>query len=329
VEALRAGKPLIVTGCGTSYHTALVAARYFQALAGVDAQALPSFDLAWYRPEVARGKVLLAISHSGASKATLDAVAQAGPLASAVLAISAAPSTPLAQRADAHIGMAGGWEKALPKTRIFTAGCFQLLHLAALGGMSRKVAAPLPEPALLRKAMEVTLETARAVIDQAAAEWKRFDVFTFLGGGPAWITAAEAALKMRENNYTYAEGYEAEELSHGRTASFEKDRPVVGILLRGPSISRVTDMLETARYIGAPTMLIVEEGAGPVPQADFTVTIPAMPSEFAAAILAAIPLQFFSHQFSLHRDLDPDTIRLDQPDRAYVENRWIFPPGTH
>jgi glucosamine 6-phosphate synthetase-like amidotransferase/phosphosugar isomerase protein len=113
--------------------------------------------------------------------------------------------------------------------------------------------APFSVKDALPKTMADALEKNRAAVDEAAGAWKDYETSAFFGGGPAWVTAVEAALKMRENNYTVCDGYEVEEIAHGRTAPFQAGRPVIGIVLRGPSLERANDMLATARYCGAPT----------------------------------------------------------------------------
>lgn len=332
VEVLAAGTPVVTTGNGTSFHLALLAARYIQAYAGVEARAVPSFDLAWYSPELTAGKTLIAVSHSGATKATLDAIEAGRRFGPFVVGLSHSLDTKLAKASDLALALPGGREKALPKTMTFTTGAVQFLRLAAEAGRLRgRPSEPLGPAAAVREALARALETNRTVVDEAAHAWKDYETFTFFGGGPAWVTAVEAALKMRENNYTVSEGYEVEEIAHGRTAPFQARRPVVGIILRGPSRERANDILATARYCGAPTMAVVEEGAegGESDHADFRLTVPRMPSEAAAAIAAVVPLQWFSHQYSVVNDINPDSIRLDDPVHAYAENAWVFPPGTH
>lgn len=331
VEELAAGRSVILTGCGTSYHLALLGARYLQAIANIDARAIPSFDLAWYQPEISAGKVVIAISQSGASKATRDAIAQARKYDTQIVSITASDDTPMAQESDLHLVLPGGRETALPKTRVFTTGAVQLLRLAfEIRKLSDgQFSSPFLPPTDLRLAMEQVLNQNREMIDLVASKWNKFDLFTFVGGGPAWVVACEAALKMRENNYTFAEGYEVEEFAHGRTCSFETNRPFIAFALRGPSIARIGDVIANARYLNVPTMAIVEDGIDSLPEVDYTLKIPRMPSEFTAAILAAMPMQLFSHQFSLVRNIDPDTIRMDQPDFKFAHRKWIFPPGTH
>ena len=331
IKKMAARIPVVLTGCGTSYHMALLGERYLQVVAGIDAKALPSFDLAWHRPELAEEKIVIAISESGASKATRDAVAEAKKKNAFIVGITGSAETPIVKESDLCLILPGGRETALPKTRIFTTGAVQLLRLAF---ETRKLSddafpSPFPRPEELRMAMEQVLSENRKTVDFAANAWNNFEMFTFAGSGAAWVAACEAALKMRENNYTYAEGYEIEEFAHGRTRSFAKDRPLITFVLNGPSVGRACDLINNAIDLGVPTMAVVEEGVSGLPNVCYTIKIPKMPSEFTSSIVATIPMMLFSHQFTLMRDIDPDLIRLDQPDFEISHKKWIFPPGTH
>ena len=331
IQKIADKRPVILTGCGTSFHLALLGERYFETIGQVTAKAVPSFDLAWYRAESAKDKIVIAISQSGASKATRDAIAEVKKQGAYVVSITASSESKMAKESDSHILLPGGPEKALPKTRVFTTGSLQLLRLAyeTRKKSDSSFKTPFPQPAELKTAMEKALTDNRAIIDEAAKEWNKYDMFTFVGGGPAWVLSCEIALKMRENNYTFSEGYETEEFGHGRTCSFFPNRPLVAFVMRGPCIERTADVINNAIDIKVPTMAVVEEGVTGLPKTDYVIRTPAMPCDFTAAIVAALPMQLFSHQFTLVRGINPDMIRLDDADFKLSHNKWIFPPGTH
>ena len=331
IQKMADKQPVVLTGCGTSYHLAMLGERYLESVGLVSAKAIPSFDLAWYRSEMTKGKIVIAISQSGASKATRDAIAQTKKQGAYVVSITSSPETKMAKESDSHILMPGGPEKALPKTRVYTTGSLQLLRLAY---ETRKKSdstykSPFPFPQALKSAMEKALNDNRAIIDEAAKAWNKYENFTFVGGGAAWVLSCEIALKMRENNYTFSEGYESEEFGHGRTCSFYPDRPLVAFVMQGPAVERTGDIINNAKDMKVPTMAVIEEGVTGVPKTDYVIPVPSMPCEFTSAIVAALPMQLFSHQFTLLRNINPDMIRLDDPEFEVSHHKWIFPPGTH
>lgn len=331
VGVLRSGVPVVLTGCGTSYHLALNGARYFSAVAGVDSRAVTSFELHRYSSGVVSGKALVAISHSGATKATLDAVAAVRSSVSKTVAVSAHEETKLARLADVAISLPGGWEEAYPKTMTYTCGSLQLLRIAceaAASACPAEITGILRDPAKVRAWFEQSLDRNRELVREAARAWKDRGVFTFTGGGPGWTTAVEAALKMRENNYTASEGMEVEEIAHGRMASLSPDRPLIAVVL--PSCAdRAADIINAARHLGAPTMLVADETVAGEFSADFVLPVPSTPSELVTSLLAVTPLQYFSYELSLAKGINPDSIRTDDPVFAFAQSKWIFPPGTH
>lgn len=328
VDILRSGTPVVLTGCGTSYHMALNGARYFATVAGIDAWAVTSFDLERYSFPAASGKLLLAISHSGTTKATLDAVEKVRNSVAKVVAISAREDTKLARSADIAIVLPGGWEEAYPKTMTYTCGSLQLLRIACATASCEPARKILPDAPTVGTWLQESFDRNKDVVKEAAAAWKDRDVFTFVGGGPGWVAALEIALKMRENNYTASEGIEVEEIAHGRMAAVNRTRPLVCIAL--PSCAdRAADIVNAARHLGAPTMVVADENLAGEFSADFVLTVPATSSELLTAILAVSPLQYFSHQLSLAKGINPDSIRTDDPVFAFAQSKWIFPSGTH
>lgn len=329
VDALKSDRSIIVTGCGTSYHLAIAAARYFRDVAKVNAHAIPSFDLAWYASDFVKDKILFAISHSGATKTTLDIVKQVKGEATQVFSLSKDQETKLAAASDVALVLPGGFEKAFPKTMTFTSGCIQLYRIALEVAKAKFGKADSLCADEIADLMETALHNNLEVVQEAVQAWKNYEIFNFVGGGPAWLSAMEVAIKMKENNYTASEGIEVEEITHGRTAAIQEGRPVVLIALNGPSVDRLCDVLESSKYVGAPTMVVQEEGVTLTSTADFTIRLPKCPNEIIAAIVAMLPLQVFSNDFALANGYNPDAIRLDDPKWEYPHGKWIFPPGTH
>jgi len=331
ISELSIRRSVVLVGCGTSYHVALLGERYFQVIAGINAHALPSFDFALYRPELVRDKILIAISESGAAKPTREAVDEAKKRNALTAGVTGSAETPIAQVADLHIVVPGGPEKVGPKTRTFATGTVLLLRLAyevrKLNDASYPN--PFPEPAVFRLALEKAYSDSRKTIDKAASDWCDLEMFTFTGSGPAWVAAFEAALKMRENNYTFAEGHETEEYAHGRTRSYAKDRPLIVFALNAPGIERCIDLINNALENKVPVMVVAEEGVSEIPHVDYLIRIPKMPSDNISSIIAAMVMMMFSHQLSLAKKIDPDIIRLDQQEFLTSHRKWIFPPGTH
>ena len=324
-------RPLIITGCSTSFSIAQAAARFFDEIAGIDCRAVPSFDLENYTGASIRGKILIAISQSGTTRATLGAIARARSTGIwQVVGVSASGASPMEQVVDFSLPLPGERERAMAKTLTFSLGSVMFLRLASAiadrltPGLRRSL-----EPASdLGRRLRRALDDNRPTIEAAAAAWASWKDFVLVGAGPAWPTALEIGSRMRATSYTASDGYELEEFTHGLVSSLGPRHPLILIALDGPGWRRSGDLLASARHVGCPTMLVVEDGVG-LDGAEYVLRIGGGGSEHEAAIVASLPLQLFTHQLAVCKGIDPDTMRRDVASYDEVYNDWLFPPGVH
>ena len=206
---------ILFTGCGTSFHAAQTGGDAVQALELV------------LRPE-RDADVLVAVSHEGTTKLTLEAV-QAWP--GETWLVTGAPDSPLARECD-HVVVAtpeieGSWCHTVSYTCAVTA-------IAALLGQDVSELPGAVEEELERPAL--------------ASEHERFVI---AGAGSAWPTAQEAALKLREGAFVAAEAHHTEQLLHGHLAAV--DESVRCFVLEGEglrSAERARDALGALRELG-------------------------------------------------------------------------------
>jgi glutamine---fructose-6-phosphate transaminase (isomerizing) len=205
---------LVFTGCGTSYNAAQTGGRAVEAL---DASISP--------PDA---DVLVCVSHEGTTRMTREA-ARAFP--GRTLAVTAVEASPLATECDAAFGMPGPPEESYCHTRGYTCA---VATLAALRGED---IAGLP--AAVEKALR-----------QDVGESPAGRVLV-TGAGPAWPTAQEGVLKLREGAYLPAEALHTEELLHGHLAAI--DETVRAYVLDGP---RAADAVRALETLGCETTLV-------------------------------------------------------------------------
>ena len=137
--------------------------------------------------------------------------------------------------------------------------------------------------------------------------------YWFVGGGPNTATAYEAALKMNEANHTKTVGYNCEQFLHGPWAGVDPDDVVFLIAPPGPSYERCLNAARVTREIGAPIVALVREDDREIAAlAAETIALPVI-DELLSPILSVVPLQLFTYHLALHRGVNPDTMRADQP----------------
>lgn len=301
---------LLLAGIGTSFHAAVVGEYLFRLASShrVDARAVHSFELVHYG-RVSPGDALVVLSHRGTktfSMQALEAGARQGILCVAVTGRGHGPS--MAQAAVVLETVPQ--EVSAAHTVSYTAALATLALVARETGPSG--APPLEGlervPDLQRRALG--LESRCRELAQAFGEARRF---LFVGGGPNTATAWEAALKMKESNYTYAEGLHVEQVLHGPAASMGPDTVLVVLAPPGPSRSRARDVLRAGRTVGAPTILLAEEGDAALgEEADHVLWFPPLP-ELLSPLVYVLPLQLFAYYGAVVRGANPDTLRTDDP----------------
>jgi glucosamine--fructose-6-phosphate aminotransferase (isomerizing) len=210
---------VVYTGCGTSFHAAQTGGEAYQALEAV--LAPPRADL------------MVAISHEGETKLTLEA-AQAfdGP----VWLVTGTEKGPIAELAEKVLVVTPAIEESYCHTASYTAA---VAALAALRGEDVR---------WLRQAIDGVLSDPFP-----DGEWERVAV---VGAGRDWPTAQEAVLKLREGAYIAAEAHETEQILHGHFAAIDEKVHVFVLEGEGRAAERAADVVKALGEIGAETTLV-------------------------------------------------------------------------
>jgi glucosamine--fructose-6-phosphate aminotransferase (isomerizing) len=205
---------VLFTGCGTSFHAAQTGGEAVQAL---DLVLRPAPD-----PDV-----LVAISHEGTTKITLEAVrAWQGEK----WLITGAPESPIAAECDHVVVAAPEIERSWCHTASYTSA---VAAIAALRGQDISELPDLVEEELARPA--------------APSDHERFLI---AGAGGTWPTAQEAALKLREGAHVAAEAHHTEQLLHGHLAAVDESVRCFVLEGEGRAAERARDALAALRELG-------------------------------------------------------------------------------
>lgn len=328
-------KRLYAAGCGTSTHAAAYARYAFHELAGLDLYPMNSFDLLHYTPHDIDHAGVLAYSHSGATKCTVDAAVKVRRPARFVLALTNLSGRPLSDAATHTQMIPGGRDDALAKTKSFTTGMLINLLLALeWGSVSGYLSDESREVweqrlALVPSWVDTVIKEVEPVIRENADRFAKLDHWLFAGPGPSAVIAAEIALKMKETCYVVAEGYDSEEAAHGRLQPLDGRYTLVALEGGSPKDRRVLDIALASRLITAQVMAVVHSETSAVgAAADFCIKLPDVGHELLSAMANVIPGQLLSYYGATARGYDPDIIREDDP-RYGAAASMVFPPGTH
>lgn len=294
---------VFVVACGSAYHSGLVAKYAIEQWVRIPVQIEVASEFRYRDPVIDEHTLVLAISQSGETADTLEAVRHAKARGAKVLAVCNTNGAQIPRESDAVLYTHAGPEIGVASTKAFVA------QLAAnyVVGLALAQAKGTKHPDEIRQIWNA-LEAIPAAIDQAlqvqqqvgevAAELAPVQTMLFLGRGVGYPVALEGALKLKELAYIHAEGFPAGELKHGPIALIEDDVPVVVVVPspRGAQVlhSKIVSNIQEVRARGARTIVIAEEGdEAVIPYADWLIRLPAAPS-IMQPLVATVPLQFLA-----------------------------------
>lgn len=312
----------VCTGAGTSSYVARMASVLWRVIVGARAHdELPSY-LAHYPFWRYAGRACgMAFSHSGKSKTVVEAVDAAVDSGIPVIGVTSLAGSPVATAASMTLIAPDGLEPIGPKTRSYVCALVLVTKLAVLTAHAMaRTDAPVAEasqalsqmPALLGE----VLRTADTFAQAAADAWVEKRKFVFLGSGPNYGTVLEAALKMKEANYSLAEGCEIDQEAHGPLVELDERDVVIVVAPDGPSRDRAADLLRAVRVIGVSTGAVATESSPLSHLADIAFPLPVGIPEILTPLVCIVPLYLLAYQLAIMRGTNPDLVRSDVPKYA-------------
>ena len=304
---------IVLTGCGTSWHAALVGEYLIEEFARLPVEVEYASELRYRNPPIDDGTLLFAITQSGETADTLAALRELKRKGHPTLAICNVVGSTIANEADGGIYLHAGPEIGVASTKAFTSQCVVLALLALYFGRLRHmsyeqgreyIAALEALPGLVTEALE-----ADASIRAIAEKYRSASTFLYLGRQFNFPLALEGALKLKEISYIHAEGYPAAEMKHGPIALVDPLTPSVFLIPQGAVYDKVLLNVEEIKARKGPVIAVSSPGDARVRQlADVVLEVAEAP-DFLQPIVAAIPLQLLAYHIAVLRGCDVDKPR--------------------
>ncbi|GAB3207453.1 glutamine--fructose-6-phosphate transaminase (isomerizing) [Nocardia tengchongensis] len=317
-QELREVDKVFVVACGSSYHAGLLAKYAIEHWTRLPVEVELASEFRYRDPVLDRSTLVVAISQSGETADTLEAVRHAKEQKARVLAICNTNGAQIPREADAVLYTRTGPEIGVASTKAFlaqiTANYLVGLALAQARGVKYpdEVAREFAELESMPKLVAQVLESAGRV-REIAREFAHVPTVLFLGRHVGYPVALEGALKLKELAYMHAEGFAAGELKHGPIALIEDGLPVFVVMPspKGRAVlhSKLLSNIREIQARGARTIVIAEEGDDTVrPFADYLIEIPSAPTLYQP-LLSTVPLQIFAAEVAQARGYDVDKPR--------------------
>jgi glucosamine--fructose-6-phosphate aminotransferase (isomerizing) len=312
-EELLAFDNIVITACGTSWHSALIGEFMIEELARIPVEVEYASEFRYRNPVIGPRTLCIVISQSGETADTLAAMREAKSRGARVLGIVNVVGSTIARESDGGIYIHAGPEIGVASTKAFTSQVTALalftLRLARLRGL------PADEGRRIASALAALPEQIRHVLDHAAEieriaeEFKDSANFLYLGRGFNFPAALEGALKLKEISYIHAEGYPAAEMKHGPIALIDENMPVVFIAPHDSVFDKIVSNVQEVKARGGCVIGLTSRDEDALRGLlDYEIRIPETIDMFTP-IVASVPLQLLAYYIAVKRGANVDQPR--------------------
>ena len=313
-DVLKNCERVCVVACGTAMHAGLVAQSLVRSILRMHMEVEYASEFMYMDPVIDDKTLVLAISQSGETIDTLEALKYARSQGAKSIAVINVKGSSIARESDYVMYTYAGPEIAVASTKAYTT---QIAALFALIGRMAVVRGAFNEEqeksfvdALMQApdAIQKVLDRKEEMHHIARGLLEAKDAF-MLGRGLDYAILLEGALKLKEVSYNHTEAYASGELKHGTIALITEKTPVVALVTQERVRDKELSNIREVQSRGASVVVLVKDSID-LADADYThvFTLPAM-DDVAMAFPASAALQLLAYYVSMDRGLDVDKPR--------------------
>ncbi len=306
-------KRIVILGCGTSWHAGLVGEYMIEEYAHIPVEVEYASEFRYRQPLLDEDTVVLAISQSGETVDTLQAMREAKKRGALVLGITNVVGSTIARESDGGVYIHAGPEIGVASTKAFTSQVTAMLLLTLYLGRHREISLDTGVR-IVRELMGIPSLVERILeqedqIRELAQVYAEDSNFLYLGRGYNFPIALEGALKLKEISYVHAEGYPAAEMKHGPIALIDKNMPVVVMCTQDGTYEKIKgNVQEVKARHGRVLALVNEDDEDICEMADHCLRVPAT-LDLLSPLLNVIPLQLLAYHIAVLRGCEVDQPR--------------------
>ena len=313
-DVLKNCERVCVVACGTAMHAGLVAQSLIRSILRMHMDVEYASEFMYMDPVIDDKTLVLAISQSGETIDTLEALKYARSQGAKSIAVINVKGSSIARESDYVMYTYAGPEIAVASTKAYTT---QIAALFALIGRMAVVRGAFNEEqeksfvdALMQApdAIQKVLDRKEEMHHIARGLLEAKDAF-MLGRGLDYAILLEGALKLKEVSYIHTEAYASGELKHGTIALITEKTPVVALVTQERVRDKELSNIREVQSRGASVVVLVKDSID-LADADYThvFTLPAM-DDVAMVFPASAALQLLAYYVSMDRGLDVDKPR--------------------
>ncbi len=304
---------ILITACGTSWHSALIGEHMLESLARIPVEVEYASEFRYRNPVVTDKTLCIVISQSGETADTLAAMREAKSRGARTYGIVNVVGSTIARESDGGIYVHAGPEIGVASTKAFTSQVIALLlftlKLARLRNLSMVDGKEIIEELQKLPAKIQNILDRAGEIETIAEDFKNAQNFLYLGRGYSFPTALEGALKLKEISYIHAEGYPAAEMKLGPIAHIDEKMPVVFVTPHDSVFEKVVSNVQEVKARGGRVIAITTRDEESLEgKLDYEFRIPET-KDMLTPVLASVPLQLLAYYIAVKRGANVDQPR--------------------
>jgi len=299
---IKNARGVFIVACGSASYASIVGTYLFSRISKFHINFCVASEFKNFSHFLNKKSLIIAVSQSGETADTLEAVRIAKKAGAKVISITNANNSSIMHESHKSILQGAGPEICVLSTKTYTS------QLAILFLVAHEIAGNLDEgieelKELVRYIYYLTSENARKFVKNLAEKLKNKEHLYLIGRGLQYPTALEAALKIKEVSYIHAEAFAGGELKHGNIALIEENTPCVVFV----SEENEKEIISNAIELKSRGAFII--GVGPKNNDVFDFFVKVREAGNLNAIVQIIPMQILAYQLALLRGCDPDKPR--------------------
>ena len=304
---------ILLTACGTSYYAGLAGKYMIEECSGLPVEVWYASELRYASHTLTPRTLVVAVSQSGETADTLEALREAKRKNAPTLAIVNVVGSSIAREAGAGIYNHAGPEISVASTKAFVSQLAILALFAVWAGRKRNLSLARGQD-ILREIQQLPRKVEHIfhsipMIKTVAQTYANNNNFLYVGRKYSWPVALEGALKLKEITYAHAEGYAAGELKHGPLALVTDSFPCVAIALSDSVYEKSISNIQEIKARGGTVIAIASEGDTTISSHANDVLFIPRTLEMLSPLLAVVPLHLFAYYMACERGRDVDKPR--------------------
>ena len=305
---------IIIIGCGTAYHSCLIAKYWFEELTSIEVETDIASEFRYRKLKFNKDNLYIFVSQSGETADTAAALEICKKNEVKTCSIVNVVESTIARNSDWVLPIHAGPEIGVASTKAFL-GQLLVLYILCLKFSSirndindKQYYASLENLKKVPDSIKVAL-TLETDIQLMAKEFLDARGSMFLGRGLSYPIALEGALKLKELSYLHAEGYPAGEMKHGPLALIEEGLPVIVVAPKDKYFEKTLSNMQEVIARGGKIFFVTDNKKESLSEnIRFGIRVPHL-DDLLSPILLCVPLQLLAYHVALLKGYDIDKPR--------------------